>query len=159
MTHFSRIIVVSRSDFLSSSLFDFSIRFDCQIASPSSMPSLVCGGHQATILVPFLRCPGSVHPPFCVVTSQTLLLLTVPSCETEALAYSIPHALPSKCLRARPRVYPKVPEPYLPLPSLDSPSTVPTATNRVLSVCPSDYSISDTYLPRCVVVYTHTHST
>lgn len=38
---------------------------------------------------------------------------------------------------------------------------VSTATNRVLSVCPSDYSISDTYLPRSLqqrVIYTDTHS-
>lgn len=127
MTAFSRIIVVSRSDFLSSFIIWFfdSVRLPDRfpivnaIPRPWWPPSYYPG--------PIPSMPRFSSPTFCVVTSQTLLLLTVPNCETEALAYSIPFhssCLAVQLLASQTESCPKLPEPYLPPPlsrqSIDS---------------------------------------
>lgn len=117
--------------------------------APSSPPT------RATVPIPFFPL-GSVHPPFCVVTSLCLFLLSraLLCVGLEELWYIPCHRQPASqtirllLLLLLPNTPTTAPysNPHL--------SSVSTATNRVLSVCPSDYSISDTYLPRCVV-YTH----
>lgn len=119
MTAFSRIIVVSRSDFLSSFIIWFfdSVRLPDRfpivnaIPRPWWPPSYYPG--------PIPSMPRFSSPTFCVVTSQTLLLLTVPNCETEALAYSIPFhssCLAVQLLASQTESCPKLSEPYPPPP-------------------------------------------
>lgn len=96
---------LSASDFLSSSLFDFSIRFDWLSLFPnrlSSSPvvpkSHPCNSSHSKLLL--LSSLGSVHPPFCDVTSLSLflgplslsLLGSLYLCTTAggALVYSMP---------------------------------------------------------------------